>query len=213
MSREKAIEQAAQVVVDMDDCGLIVWENGITGIHAIKDLRKALDLPEDAEPYAWLCYHDFLDIRDNDSNHTFSLSPFSADWLKGVDGVVVPLYRHPPKVDSEAVEWQSVGDNTGMRFPEDCDTSGGATDCDTPKADDVNISAKRVDKIADCKHDAERVALLAERDELLKALEFIARNKPLLMTDQNQCEVLCYPLEINPSAIATQAIFKAKGGA
>jgi hypothetical protein len=54
---------------------------------------------------------------------------------------------------------------------------------------------------------------IAERDELLKALEFIARNKPLLMTDQNQCEVLCYPLEINPSAIATQAIFKAKGGA
>lgn len=70
MSRHKTIEQAAQAIVDMDDCGLIVWENGITGINAINALRKAIAMPkDDAERLA------LLERLDNDLSENGWFNP------------------------------------------------------------------------------------------------------------------------------------------
>lgn len=59
----------------------------------------------------------------------------------------------------------------------------------------------------------ELIELQRQRDQLLAALEQITRNKPRLMHDENQCEVLVFSRRANPVEIARQAIEAVKGGA
>lgn len=51
--------------------------------------------------------------------------------------------------------------------------------------------------------------VVAQRDELLAALERIAATKPVMMHDENQQELLCYSPADNPVTLARIAIAKA----
>ena len=73
----------------------------------------------------------------------------SIRWRKGlmvadlVDGA--PLYTHPPAAPaSQPATWRDH-DNTGMRFPEDSDLTGGATDC-APASQPVAWVTDRADR-------------------------------------------------------------------
>lgn len=57
------------------------------------------------------------------------------------------------------------------------------------------------------------IELEKQRDQLLAAMEQIARNRPRLMHDERQHEVLVFSRRDNPAEIARQAIDAVKGGA
>lgn len=59
----------------------------------------------------------------------------------------------------------------------------------------------------------ELIELQKQRDQLLAAMEQIASNRPRLMHDESQCEVLVFSRRTNPAEIARQAIDAVKGGA
>ena len=59
----------------------------------------------------------------------------------------------------------------------------------------------------------EIIELAKQRDQLLAALDEIARNKPRLMHDERQHEVLVFSRRDNPAEMARKAIEALKGGA
>jgi hypothetical protein len=107
MTRNEAIEQAAQAISDMDDAEFIVWNNGITGVRAIGELKKVLALPEDAEPVAYQ-YRAISKLKDSPKlcyGNWHDCDVLEAERYKNCNNKEVrELYTHPPKVvDAELV--------------------------------------------------------------------------------------------------------------